>query len=181
MSNPPTDEAAAALRIHNDARAGQNLEALVWDDDLAKQATEYAQYLADANIGLEHSSGPHDPDQGESLYMEMGQSDPVSAAAQAWINEVENYHGEAIGEGDFGSYGHYSKPFTLLFFSPRTRQRRVRANGEDSSSVHVVEHDKSRYGVCDGGEWLGLRCGEIQSSGELDWVEALLGNTKNLL
>ena len=124
MSNPPTDEAAAALRIHNDARAGQNLEALVWDDDLAKQATEYAQYLADANIGLEHSSGPHDPDQGENLYMEMGQSDPVSAAAQAWINEVESYHGEAIGDGDFGSYGHYSKSLTLLCFTENEREKR---------------------------------------------------------
>jgi hypothetical protein len=36
---------------------------------------------------------------------------------------VENYHGEASGEGDFGSYGHYSKPFTLLFFFHRGQDR----------------------------------------------------------
>lgn len=26
-----------------------------------------------------------------------------------WMDEAKNYHGEPIGQGDFGSYGHYSK------------------------------------------------------------------------
>lgn len=26
-----------------------------------------------------------------------------------WMDEEKDYHGEAIGEGDFSKYGHYSK------------------------------------------------------------------------
>jgi hypothetical protein len=26
-----------------------------------------------------------------------------------WLDEEKNYHGEVIPQGDFGSYGHYSK------------------------------------------------------------------------
>lgn len=109
MSNPPTDEAATALQIHNNARASKNLSPLVWDGELSAQATDYANYLAGADIGLQHSSGPHEPAQGENLYMSMGMENPVAAVAQAWLNEAENYHGEAIGEGDFGSFGHYTQ------------------------------------------------------------------------
>lgn len=111
MGNPPTDDAAAALKIQNDARAEKNLGPLNWDDNLSHQATEYAQTLANANNGLQHSSGPHDPSQGENLYMQSGGDNPATAAANSWMGEVSNYHGEKIGEGDFGSYGHYSESF----------------------------------------------------------------------
>lgn len=30
-------------------------------------------------------------------------------AVRAWLDEEKNYHGEKIGEGDFMSWGHYSK------------------------------------------------------------------------
>ncbi|MCJ1284966.1 hypothetical protein MMC26_004303 [Xylographa opegraphella] len=109
MSTPPTDDAAAAVGIHNTARAGQNLPALTWDDNLSHQATEYAKWLSTAGVGLQHSSGDSRPDQGENLFMEMGLQNPASAAAQSWINEAANYHAEAVGEGDFESYGHYSE------------------------------------------------------------------------
>ena len=134
MGNPPTDDAANALKIHNDARAGKNLAPLEWDDDLSRQATEYAQALAAADNGLNHSGTPG---QGENLYAEMGIPDPpASQGAQAWINESNNYHGEKIGEGDFGSFGHYSELLALddsLFWN----------NGKDmltpsTSSMYVV-------------------------------------------
>lgn len=34
---------------------------------------------------------------------------PLSGGAQMWMNEAKDYHGEPIGQGNFGSYGHYSK------------------------------------------------------------------------
>lgn len=34
---------------------------------------------------------------------------PLSGGAQMWMDEAKNYHGEPIGQGNFGSYGHYSK------------------------------------------------------------------------
>ncbi|KAK5003688.1 hypothetical protein LTR28_009857, partial [Elasticomyces elasticus] len=64
----------------------------------------YAQYLA--SIGqLQHSEGS---DAGENLFMTSSVPRPLQAAAQGWINEGNNYHGEKIADGDFGSYGHYT-------------------------------------------------------------------------
>lgn len=37
-------------------------------------------------------------------------------AVRAWLDEEKNYHGEKIGEGDFMSWGHYSKFQHLIFF-----------------------------------------------------------------
>ena len=109
MSTPPTDDARNALVIHNTARATQNLPVLTWDDDLSHQATEYANWLSTAGIGLQHSSGDSRTNQGENLFMENGMQNPASVAAQSWVNEVANYHGETVADGDFESYGHYSK------------------------------------------------------------------------
>ena len=121
MGNPPTHDAANALKIHNDARAKKNLAPLKWDDDLSHQATEYAKVLAAADHGLKHSGKSGE---GENLYAEKGIPDPpASQGAQAWINEGKNYHGEKIGEGDFGSFGHYSElsPWTICPSDTRER------------------------------------------------------------
>jgi len=114
VSGPPKNDAAdaaAAFQIQNDARAGKNLALLNWDDYLAFQATEYAKILADANNGLNHSSGPLDPPQGENLYATTARDNPMTAAANAWIGESALYHGENIPDGDFEMYGHYSKSY----------------------------------------------------------------------
>jgi uncharacterized protein YkwD len=66
MSEALSQDQEKALSLHNDKRREKDLEPLTWDDDLANQATQYAQYLAD--IGeLQHSSGDQRPDQGENL------------------------------------------------------------------------------------------------------------------
>ncbi|MCJ1290004.1 hypothetical protein MMC34_001539 [Xylographa carneopallida] len=109
MSTPPTNDAVAALAVHNTARAAQNLPALNWDDSLSHNATKYAAWLSTAGVGLQHSGGDARPNQGENLFMEKGMQNPAMAAAQSWIGEAANYHGEAIGEGYFESYGHYSE------------------------------------------------------------------------
>jgi hypothetical protein len=58
-----------------------------------------------------HSSGDSRPGQGENLYAYFGTnaSPNFNDAANAWCNEIANYHGENIGDGDFGSYGHYTQ------------------------------------------------------------------------
>lgn len=120
MANPPTPGLVTALKIHNDARAAKKLAPLTWDDNLASQATDYAKHLASANKGLQHSTNRSNPPQGENLYAEMGLSTPpAAAAAQAWINEGAKWSEEMkIGEGDFGSYGHYSEYFFSPFIFP---------------------------------------------------------------
>jgi uncharacterized protein YkwD len=109
-----TADQSTALRIHNNARSAQHLNALHWDPSLAVAATNYAQHLAQINK-LQHSSGSG---QGENLYW-TSTSDPnaLKDGSQAWINERPNYHGEKIPEGNFGSYGHYSESNPRILFS----------------------------------------------------------------
>ena len=161
MGNPPTEDAVAALKIQNDARADKKLAPLNWDDNLSDQATEYAQSLANANNGLQHSSGPHDPPQGENLYAQSAGYNPATAAANSWIGESANYHGEKIGEGDFGSYGHYSESSRRTSCGCLWCDVGKRFANSESSSVHVVQHDEHGDGVCDGVEWVGFCGGEI--------------------
>ena len=137
MGNPPTDDAVTALKIHNDVRAGKNLTPLVWDDNLSHQATEYAKQLASNNT-LQHSDDAARPNQGENLYMESGLTNPASAAAQSWINESANYHGEKIGDGNFGSYAHFSESPPPPILHVDVENRTLTSH---SSSVYVVKHD----------------------------------------
>ncbi|KAK9420530.1 putative Glycoside hydrolase family 128 protein [Seiridium unicorne] len=97
-----------ALGAHNTKRKAKGLKALIWDTQLAKNATAYAQHLA--QIGkLEHSSGDQRPNQGENLAWASASSTPLLMSANMWLGEEKNYHGEPIGQGDFGSYGHYTQ------------------------------------------------------------------------
>lgn len=38
---------------------------------------------------------------------------PCELGTKMWLDEEKNYHGEPIGQGNFGSYGHYSKSQTI--------------------------------------------------------------------
>ncbi|KAL8838621.1 MAG: hypothetical protein Q9170_002067 [Blastenia crenularia] len=109
-----SDDQNKALNIHNQARhdasqsSGHGRDDLVWDDQLAANATAYAQHLASANQGLQHSSGDARPNQGENLYWSKPNGS-LEDASKGWVDEKSNYHGEKIGEGNFGSYGHYTQ------------------------------------------------------------------------
>ncbi|KAI1737477.1 glycoside hydrolase family 128 protein [Xylaria scruposa] len=103
-----TQDQQKALNAHNDKRKAKGLKPLAWDNQLAKNAEEYAKHLA--QIGkLQHSSGDQRPNQGENLAMASASSTPLIMSANMWLAEEKNYHGEPIGQGDFGSYGHYTQ------------------------------------------------------------------------
>ncbi len=91
-----------ALDIHNDARSDHGLSPLTWDDGLAATAQGHANHLAQVGQLQPNSSG-------ENLYSQSGASyDVFASAAQTWVDEAPNYHGQAIPDGDFETYGHYS-------------------------------------------------------------------------
>ncbi|KPM45214.1 hypothetical protein AK830_g1354 [Neonectria ditissima] len=95
----------AALDAHNAARKEVGVTAQVWDESLANDAQEWATHLVSVG-SLTHSSGSG---QGENLYMSSGDDSPFANAAKMWIDEKSSYSGQAIGEGDFSSYGHYTQ------------------------------------------------------------------------
>ncbi|KAI2610618.1 glycoside hydrolase family 128 protein [Hypoxylon fragiforme] len=98
-----------ALNIHNEKRKSKGVGPLAWDNQLAKYAEDYAKHLVQTGK-LEHSTGDQRPNQGENLAGASDSKDtPMVMATEMWIGEEKNYHGEPIGQGDFGSYGHYTQ------------------------------------------------------------------------
>ena len=98
-----TADQQQALDIHNNSRANKGLAKLTWDNNLVNAAQECANRIA-ASGNFAHCGS------GENLYGRSGGSGgPLAAGAQAWVDEAPNYTGQRIPDGDFGSYGHYSK------------------------------------------------------------------------
>lgn len=50
-----------ALKLVNDNRNRHGVPALIWDEDLCRQATGWAQHLAYEVKGLQHSTGEQRP------------------------------------------------------------------------------------------------------------------------
>jgi uncharacterized protein YkwD len=98
-----------ALDMHNSKRKAKGLKPLAWDANLAAQATKYAQHLAKLSK-MQHSTGDQRPNQGENLAAGSALGgNPLERGTKMWLDEEKNYHGQKIGEGNFGSYGHYSE------------------------------------------------------------------------
>ncbi|KAL1302395.1 hypothetical protein AAFC00_002796 [Neodothiora populina] len=100
-----TPDETSALNRNNAARKTKGCPPLHWDANLAREATAYAQKLASTRE-MVHSGTKGE---GENLYMTSPRNDPLDAGVKAWLDEAANYHGQKIGEGDFGSYGHYTQ------------------------------------------------------------------------
>ncbi|KAL8870094.1 MAG: hypothetical protein Q9174_003782 [Haloplaca sp. 1 TL-2023] len=104
------DDQKRALQIHNQARRdASNISkhprpALVWDNKLHNDAQAYAQHLANQNRGLQHSSGDSRKGEGENLAWSKPNGS-FHDASQMWVNEKKDYHGQKVGEGNFGAYG----------------------------------------------------------------------------
>ncbi|VUC29355.1 unnamed protein product [Clonostachys rosea] len=100
-----------SLRLHNVARAGRRLKAVVWDTSLESSARDWANYIAGLN-SLQHSSSDQRPNQGENLAYSKSSApilNPATIGTQLWLAEVSNYNGETIPKGNFESYGHYTQ------------------------------------------------------------------------
>ncbi|KAJ3152158.1 hypothetical protein HDU89_001377 [Geranomyces variabilis] len=106
----PTININECLAAHNNARAQDGRRALSWSTNLQSAAQQWADTEA-AGGGAEHHSGVY----GENLYQEWGftsnNAAPTCADAVAmWIAEKPNFPvGGRIGDGNFGSYGHYTQ------------------------------------------------------------------------
>ena len=127
------DWGSVCLAEHNLRRAscetlnGKSLPPLVWDHKLYQAAQRWANELAKADNGLQHSGS------GENLASTSDKNASCKWAVDSWFNEYPLYHNEKIGEGNFVSYGH----FTQLVWEAT---RKLGCAYSDSS--------KMRYMVC---------------------------------
>jgi Cysteine-rich secretory protein family len=135
---------SASLAVHNTARAQKGLHPLQWDQGLAHAATQYAQHLA--QIGkLEHSSGTG---QGENLFWASpANNSALQNGAKAWLNEAGNYHGEVIPQGNFASYGHYSKLILEIEKRQMLTLREAQAMWRSTTHVGIGQARDSKGGV----------------------------------
>lgn len=108
-SNPAIDEAIA---VQNQARQeaqnhGNHLSrpGLSWDAGLANAAQAWANHLAATN------TFDHDPNAGagENIFEGAGFTPSFADACRDWIGEEAKYNGEAIGQGNFEEWGHYTQ------------------------------------------------------------------------
>ena len=148
-----TADQQQGLNIQNNGRKQKGLAALQWDAHLAPEAQKWADNLAHKIGHMQHSTSQERPNQGENLFWGMASpgpyKDPYTHAAQAWMNEAAKYHGEKIGEGDFGSYGHYSELCPASFASATLARGKKEADGEKlNSPVHVEIDHPRRHGCC---------------------------------
>jgi len=111
VSQTLTADQVNSLRVQNSGRATQKLVSLSWDPTLQAHAQTWANHLASIDQ-MVHSTAAQRPGEGENLayaYSSTGVVSPLTRAAQLWMAEFPNYHGEAIPQGDFAGYGHYTQ------------------------------------------------------------------------
>ncbi|KAL6408782.1 plant PR-1 class pathogen related protein [Ilyonectria robusta] len=123
-----TTDQQNALDAHNAARKAVGNADLVWDDDLAAGAQEWADHLVSLGT-LEHSGTA---DLGENLYMQSGNDAPYLNAVNAFVSEKSLYNGEAISATNYMSFGHY----TQVVWGTTTKLGMAVASG--SSGTYVV-------------------------------------------
>ena len=102
--NPSAFTLTLSVRADAAMHHGSTCGPLSWDANLANDAQQWAQHLADTDT-FEHSGMGNE---GENLF-EAFPSATFTTATQAWCNEISSYNGQNIPDGNFGSYGHYTQ------------------------------------------------------------------------
>ncbi|WP_162276063.1 CAP domain-containing protein [Roseimaritima ulvae] len=95
-------DAAAALKVHNDARQRVRVQPLQWSAELARDAQAYAERLAQADNGLNHDPSLGNDGDGENLSWVSGGNAGAEYGAKDWLEERPIW--EQNGAGDTGHY-----------------------------------------------------------------------------
>ena len=128
---PPQSESSfqsEMLERHNFWRNRLNIENLVWSEELASLAQEWANYMLSDNF-FAHRTGT---DYGENLYQSSGRSPTAQQVVDLWGNEVEfyNYNTNTCQPGKM--CGHYTQ---IIW---RDTKRVGCAKASDGTSTYVV-------------------------------------------
>ena len=116
QSNISEDDIALSMEIHNKARQEVGTPPLIWSVELANEAQDYADRLANINGRLIHSASRYD--QGENLYKTWSSSQslnnipshPGRDATLSWYDEIKAYRYSKIRRFRIGpKIGHYTQ------------------------------------------------------------------------
>lgn len=95
------------LEAHNRNRTVHGSKPLVYNHEIAVNATQYAQWLYQ-NDEFKHSDNADRPGQGENLYWgTYGDVNSTARASKAWYDEVKDYNYQNPGQST-GVVGHFT-------------------------------------------------------------------------
>lgn len=96
---------SSILKEHNKERQLLNIPDLIWSNELAEYAAEWALQLAEADAGIHH----RDPDDfGENISWFSAAPDHISKGVSLWNEEKKYFKYKAIGN-DWAKSGHYTQ------------------------------------------------------------------------
>ena len=121
----------AILLEHNKERTLLNLENLLWDEELAKFAEEWAEGLAQEDNDISHRP---DNEYGENIAYFFDDSLQIGVAL--WNEEKQYYKYKPIGK-DFAKAGHYSQ----VIWSNTTHVGCGCAKGESGAYYFVCNYN----------------------------------------
>lgn len=129
-----------ALEIHNNARREVGVPPLSWSEELAKDATEYAEELARIDKLVHSKCGD-----GENLYWCSWETvTPFSNASNSWYEEIEKYSRVKISWDNFRGTGHY----TQMVWSKTAKVGMGYATTSSGTTYVVARYDPQ-------GNWIG--------------------------
>ena len=102
------------LASHNRERAALGIAPLIWSDELARQAQDYADHLGDVGHLVHSEDDPTDPDpQGENLWAGTKGYYAPEAMVGLWVAEKTDYKPGVFPDnsksGDVENVGHYTQ------------------------------------------------------------------------
>ena len=104
--------AEQALRLHNHERAALGLPPLVWNDQLAKSAEDWAAKLSRSGM-LQHEHQGDSSGQGENLWMGSRDGYSIDEMIGDWSGEKARFRRGKMPsishQGDWEAVGHYSQ------------------------------------------------------------------------
>jgi len=105
------EEARIMVALHNEARSEVGVGEIIWSNELASFAQEWAEHLAKTDCQLKHRprSGPWKQKYGENGFAGTVGHHGVGDAAKGWKREKEHYGGQPLNHANWYASGHYTQ------------------------------------------------------------------------
>ncbi|MCU0427895.1 MAG: CAP domain-containing protein [Candidatus Kapabacteria bacterium] len=138
-SSAPNDEIRQVLEFHNTARKEVGAPPLVWSEEIAAFAQEWANYIAQSGCGLQHRpfNGRWKQRYGENIFWGAGKTYTLQDAAKSWYSEKKFWRGSVINGKNWSKSGHY----TQMVWAKSTTIGIGKAVCKNGSTIIVANYD----------------------------------------